>query len=170
MNVKLNFAVGSGTAVQSWTCKLCFNILRLDADLFSVASTTLGRPMMTPSRVTIPLPSMSQVSAHEVLDASSSPFYVGTIKLYTILGRIVSTVYSPWSPQVTSCDLERNENCSHSELSESEAVMTFDEELSDFEEGIATCLHWERGISTRISLQNETQYLLQRQSNVLRAR
>lgn len=168
--MKLNFVAGSGTAVPSWTCKLCFNILRLDADLFSVASTTLGRPMMTPSRVTIPLPSISQISVHEALDGSSSPFYVETIKLYTILGRIVSTVYSPWSPQVTIRDLERNEICSHRQLSGSEAVMTFDEELSDFEEGIATCLHWERGISTRISLQKETQHLLQRQSNVLRAR
>ena len=168
--MKLNFAAGSGTAVPSWTCKLCFSILRVVADLFSVASTTLGRPMMTPSQVTIPLPSMSQISVHEALDGSSSSFYVETIKLYIILGRIVSTVYSPWSPQVTMCDLERNENCSHRQLIGPEAVMTFDEELSDFEEGIATCLHWERGIKTRISLQKETQYILQRQSNVLRAR
>ena len=170
MNVRLNFAAESGTAVQSWTCRLRFNILRLDADLFSVASTTLGRPMMTPSRVTIPLPSISKTSVQEDLDGTSSPFYIETIKLYTILGRIVSTVYSPWSPQVATCDLERNENCSHSQLSESEAVMSFDEELSDFEEGIATCLHWERGISTRNSLRDESQHLLQRQSNVLHAR
>ena len=169
MDVKLNFAAESGTAVQSWTCRLCFNILRLDADLFSVASTTLGRPMMTPSQVTIPLPSMSQESVHEDLDDSSSPFYVETIKLYSILGRIVSTVYSPWSPQVASSDFERNENRSHIQLSEA-AVMSFDEELSDFEEGIATCLHWERGIGTRTSLRKGSQYLLQRQSNVLRAR
>lgn len=168
--MKLNFVAESGTAVQSWICRLRFIIPRLDANLFSVASTTLGRPMMTRSRVTIPLPSMSQNGMHEDLDGSSSPFYVETIKLYTILGRIVSTVYSPWSPQVASCDLERNENCSHSQLSGSEAVMSFDEELSDFEEGIATCLHWERGISTRNSLRDESQHLLQRQSNVLRAR
>ncbi|KFY78694.1 hypothetical protein V499_02187 [Pseudogymnoascus sp. VKM F-103] len=135
-----------------------------------VASTTLGRPMMTPSRVTIPLPSISKTSVQEDLDGTSSPFYIETIKLYTILGRIVSTVYSPWSPQLATCDLERNENCSHSQLSESEAVMSFDEELSDFEEGIATCLHWERGISTRNSLRDESQHLLQRQSNVLHAR
>lgn len=169
MDVKFNFAAESGTAVQSWTCRPLFNILRLGADLFSVASTTLGRPMMMPSQVTIPLPSMSQESVHEDLDGSSSPFYVETIKLYSILGRIVSTVYSPWSPQGASCDPERNENRSHIQLNEA-AVMSFDEELSDFEEGIVTCLHWKRGTSTRISLKKESQYLLQRQSNVLRTR
>ncbi|OBT65745.1 hypothetical protein VE03_03343 [Pseudogymnoascus sp. 23342-1-I1] len=135
-----------------------------------VASTTLGRPMMTPSRVTIPLPSTSVGSMHEDPDDSSSPFYVESIKLYSILGRIVSTVYSPWSPQGFSSDLEGKENYGYAQITESEAVMSFDEELSNFEEGIVTCLQWGKGTSTVDSLPNWPQHIIKRQTNVLRAR
>lgn len=166
--MKSSSVAGSGTAVRSWICRLFYIILVANADSFSVASTTLGRPMMTPGRITIPLPSMVvQGESGELEDAlSRSTFYVTAIRLYLILGKILSTVYSPWP----AADSEEEKNSHSIQPSDLDTIVSLDEELSIFEEGIETCLHWERGITMRDALPEGIRYIVQRQANVLHAR
>jgi hypothetical protein len=139
-----------------------------DTNSCSVASATLGRPMMTPCRITIPLPSMTaEGESGELEDALSwSTFYVATIKLYLILGKIISTVYSPW-PEADSGTGTTGDRIKSGNM---EAVISLDGELTIFEESVEACLHWERGITLRDSLPAGIRYIVQRQANVLHAR
>lgn len=139
-----------------------------DANSCSVASATLGRPMMTPCRITIPLPSMmAEGESGELEDAlSRSTFYVATIKLYLILGKILSSVYSPWP----EADSERGKTGSSIKSGDMEAVIFLDGELTIFEESVEACLHWVRGINLRDSLPAGIRYIVQRQASVLHAR
>lgn len=126
---------------------------------------------MTPCQATIPLPSVTpeDESLWEMdKPLSQFTFYVETIKLYLILGNILSRVYKPWSVQ--GSDFGRQENSSHVQATDLEAIMSLDEELSNFEDGIASYLHWERGINTRDSLSEHCQWIIRRQTNVLHAR
>lgn len=140
----------------------------LDANLCSVASATLGRPMMTPCKITIPLPSMTaEGESGELEDAlSRSTFYIATIRLYLILGKMLSTVYSPWP----EADSEMGATGNSMKLAGMEAVISLDRELTIFEESVEVCLHWERGMTLRDSLPAGIRYIIQRQANVLHAR
>jgi hypothetical protein len=129
--------------------------------------------MMTPCHVIIPLPSVTPED--ESFLEMDKPlfqftFYVETIKLYLILGRILSTIYKPWSVQGVYSDFERRENSSHTQPADLEVIMSFDDELSNFEDGIESYLHWERGIDIRDLLPERWQWIIRRQTNVLHAR
>src|SRR5689334_23149684 len=105
-----------------------------------VTSMTLGRPMMTPCHFTVPLPSHIDVDASiQVQDqvegsrtVSFLAFYVETIKLYQILGNVLTKVYKPWSVNTPSSDKD-TKDIQHKDL---EAIVSLDEELSNFEENI----------------------------------
>ncbi|PVH72451.1 hypothetical protein DL98DRAFT_502360 [Cadophora sp. DSE1049] len=137
-----------------------------------VASTTLGRPAMTPCQITIPLPSAT--AEDNMVDMnppiSQFAFYLETIKLYLILGKILSTVYKPWSFQGGNNCPDGSNKGSHVQYGDSEAIMPLDEELSYFEDEVTSYLHWERGITIRNSIAQPLQQIIQRQTNVLRAR
>lgn len=129
--------------------------------------------MMIPCQVTIPLPSVTQEDeslSEMARSVSQFTFYIETIKLYLILGKILSTVYKPWSGQGVNNDFESQESGDHAQPPDLEAIMSLDEDLSNFEDALAPYLHWERGINTRDSLPERYQWIIQRQTNVLYAR
>src|SRR5689334_15709882 len=124
--------------------------------LRSVPSMTLGRPMMTPYQRTIPMP--SPTDSDDFIDKNGETlsqvmFYVETINLYLILGKVLSNVYKPWAGQGES---DRTENYSpqHKDL---EVVMTLDEEMSSFEDCMTPWLHWEKGVPFRDALPKNQQ-------------
>lgn len=139
-----------------------------------VTSMTLGRPMMTPCHFTVPLPSHIDTDASDqAQDQSETPrtvsflaFYVETIKLYHILGTVLTKVYKPWSGHAPSSNREMKD-IQHNDL---EAIVSLDEELSNFEENIIPFLHWERGAHIRESLPESDLMVLRRQTNILQAR
>lgn len=125
--------------------------------------------MMTPYQRTIPIPSPTPVDEFFDLNGEKLPkvmFYVETINLYLILGKILSNVYKPWSGQG---DSDRS-GTTTPQKKDLEVVMSLDEEMSTFEDNMTSWLHWGRGASTRDSLQKKEQMVLQRQTNVLHAR
>ena len=66
---------------------------------------------MTPYHPTIPMPSPTGTDEGVRHDGEKLPyimFYVETINLYLILGKILTTVYKPWSGQVDSDRVETN--------------------------------------------------------------
>jgi hypothetical protein len=135
---------------------------------------TLGRPMMTPCHFTVPLPSHIDVDASiQVQDqvegsrtVSFLAFYVETIKLYQILGNVLTKVYKPWSVNTPSSDKD-TKDIQHKDL---EAIVSLDEELSNFEENIIPPLHWERDAHLRESLPESDLVVLRRQMNLLQIR
>ncbi|KAH8597630.1 fungal-specific transcription factor domain-containing protein [Bisporella sp. PMI_857] len=137
-----------------------------------VTSTTLGRPMMTPCEIIIPLPSVTpedESVLHQGNTLSYLTFYIETIKLYLILGRIISAIYKPWSVQGTNADARLNTTI-NTRVSDLEAIVSLDAELSTFEGSIAFYLHWERRRSMRDDLTEVSEWIIRRQGNVLHAR
>jgi hypothetical protein len=135
---------------------------------------TLGRPMMTSCHFTVPLPSHidddASVQVQDQLESSRTlsflAFYVETIKLYQILGNVLTKVYKPWSGNTPSSNRD-TKDIQHKDL---EAIVSLDEDLSNFEENIIPSLHWERGAHIRESLPESDVMVLRRQMNVLQVR
>jgi len=97
-------------------------------------------------------------------------FYVETIKLYLILSKIVSNIYKPWKIQNIGNVSQMKQDGSNERFSDLDAIMCLDEELSTFEDTLPAILHKIRGAETRASFPQQTQRLMQRQTNVLYAR
>lgn len=133
---------------------------------------------MTPWQITIPLPTTTEDD--EILDIDSISrvesrpsqvsFFGQTVKLFIIIGKILSKVYKPWSVQGAKHDFEEEGNKSHSKTVDLETVVSFEEEIANFEDNIPPWLHWERGIHIRESLTENQRLLLQKQTSLLQAR
>src|SRR6266536_584417 len=139
---------------------------------------TLGRPMMTPCQITVPLPTTTKDD--KILDLSDisqvqfcpsqMTFYIQAIKLYLILGKILLNVYKPWAAHGTNQDFDDEGSEPHSLTKDLETVMSLDEEISNFEDNIPSWLHWKRGINCRESLVENQRLMLLRQTSILHAR
>lgn len=150
-------------------CKYCsgLQLLKL-TKLLSVLSMTLGRPMSLSDAWPVKLP---RAIDDEYMDPGSliheqpshvfscTYFYICTIKLYKILGSILTNVYNLY-PALggNKAPTEQNEN------NPLDTLVKMDCELSDFESNIPPQLHWKRREGEEKSL------ILERQSNVLHAR
>lgn len=140
---------------------------------YRVASMTLGRPMMTHQH-NLPLPSSLYDEDFATWDNPSSneklslfTFYVETIKLYQLLGKVVTNVYKPWSAHATQDSSPRFTREPQNEIP---TIMLLAEELSHYEQDIPEALHWRDGQQLRNKLPGVPQTIIQRQSNVLHAR
>ncbi|KAJ5042853.1 uncharacterized protein L3040_004245 [Drepanopeziza brunnea f. sp. 'multigermtubi'] len=134
------------------------------------ASMTLGRPMMTPCQITIPLPSATEDEALRLNQPLSQfTFYNETIKLYFILGKSLSTLYGLWSSPGASNDNEKGSKSSEAQTPDSDSIISLDDELSNFEDTIPILLHWKTGNDTRASIPRQWQPMIEMQTNVLHA-
>jgi hypothetical protein len=87
------------------------------------------------------------------------------LKLYVTLAKILSNVYKPGPIQSGKNNL--------GEDSKSEGlntVMSLDEDISNFEDNLASWLHWEKGVRIRGILPENQRLLLSTQSKFLHAR
>ena len=134
---------------------------------------TLGRPMMTHQH-NLPLPSSlddedfaTYASDSGLKKLSMLTFYVETIKLYQLLGQVVTDVYKPWSAYSTQ---DSSWRAAREPQHDAHTIMLLAEELSDYEENISLTLHWQRGQQFRENLSEVPRSIIQRQSNILHAR
>lgn len=135
----------------------------------------LGRPMMTQQRtISLPLPSplADDFTTGEAVTGLQGPphvnFYRETIKLYQLLGRVVTEVYKPWSVKKTvEDDSARDLPAPNDEV---KSILYMSEELCKYEEDITPSLHWHRGQNLRDALPEAVRGTVQRQANVLHAR
>jgi hypothetical protein len=131
---------------------------------------TLGRPMMTPCQITIPLPSATEDEAIRLNQPLSQfTFYNETIKLYFILGKSLSTTYRPWSSLGASNDNEKGNKSSQAQTTDSDSIISLDDELSNFEDSVPILLHWKTGNDARTSIPRQWQPMVEIQTNVLHA-
>jgi hypothetical protein len=133
----------------------------------------LGRPMVAPCQISIPLPTTTEddkiLDTDIVSENTSRPspiIFLGEIvKLYITLAKILSNVYKPEPVQRANDDL--GEDGKSEGLN---TVMSLDEEISNFEDSMPSWLHWERGNRVREFLPENQRLLLSKQSNLLHAR
>lgn len=134
---------------------------------------TLGRPMMTHQH-DLPLPSSLYEEDFVNYDSRSRrekisflTFYVETIKLYQILGRVVADIYKPWSAYSMQ---DASGQPSRKHQNESQTIMSLAEDLCNYEDDISLPLHWDRGQQFRDELPDVPRAIIQRQVNILCAR
>jgi hypothetical protein len=134
-------------------------------------SMVLGRPMIAPCQITVPLPTTTEDDdildidiVSENMSRPSPIIFLGEIvKLYVTLAKILSNVYKPGQ--------RANDELGEDSKSEGlNTVMSLDEEVSNFEDNMPSWLHWERGIRVREFLPENQRMLLSKQSNLLHAR
>jgi hypothetical protein len=136
--------------------------------LLSVLSMTLGRPMSLSDEWPVQLPraidddymDSTSLICHQLPDVfSCTSFFICTIKLYKILGHILTNVYTlyptsgggrTFTEQIESSPLE--------------SLVKMDCALSNFESNLPPQLHWRQRKEGEINL------VLERQANVLHAR
>lgn len=134
----------------------------------SVLSMTLGRPMSLSDAWPAQLPraiddeymdSTSQLCEQPPGVFSCISFYICTIKLYKILGNILTNVYNLYPVLgINKSSTDQNEN------NPLDTLVKMDCALSEFESTIPPQLHWKQREGAERSLVSE------RQSNVLHAR
>ena len=132
----------------------------------------LGRPTISSYQLTIPLPITTDddecFNIEDLPEDAQRPshiiFLAESVKLYIILGKVLSTVYIPghMSTNDTSVKEGKSEGLN--------MIMLLDEEISNWEKTMPSWLHWERGIYVRSSLPESQRLLLSKQSNLLQAR
>lgn len=140
---------------------------------------TLGRPTMTPVHILIPQPSVleedrlpipSETATHFADQPTTISFYIESIKLYSILSKILANVYKPWSGTTTTFSQDtmdgHSKKASDSQI-DVRTLLSLDEEMSVFEESITPWLHWKRGVEMRSSMPYHARKTLERQSVVL---
>ncbi|KAH8804474.1 fungal-specific transcription factor domain-containing protein [Xylogone sp. PMI_703] len=130
-----------------------------------VVSMTLGRPMSLSDEWPVQLPRaiddryMESTSpiCHQPPDVfSRTSFFIQTIKLYKILGGILTSVYNPVSGGKTSVERALG--------SQLDTIVKMDCALSDFESNIPPELYWMN------KEEGEVPLVIERQTNVLHAR
>lgn len=128
--------------------------------------------MMTQQRtISVPLPCPlgdDFVAGEETAGLVGPPhviFYKEAIKLYHLLGRIVTEVYNPWSARAD--DAAKSIAAGNDEVG---SILDMSEELGECEENTAPILHWQRGQHLRDALPEAVRATVQRQANVLHAR
>lgn len=131
--------------------------------------------MMTQQRtISLPLPSplADDFITEDMVNGLESPphvnFYRETIKLYQLLGRVVTEVYKPWSAETTVED--DSARALPTPNDEVKSILYMSEELCKYEEDIVPGLHWHRGQNLRDALPEAVRGTVQRQANVLHAR
>ena len=134
---------------------------------------TLGRPMMTHLH-SLPLPSAFYDEDFLFYDGESGQekvsyisFYIETVKLYQILGRVVTDIYKPWSVDPFQDPTGHSISSSKDEIP---VITKLADEMSDYEENISPFLHWDRGQPFRHDLPDSERDIIQRQANILCAR
>lgn len=98
-------------------------------------------------------------------------FFIHTVRLYKILGKILTTVYNLWNP-MTAANNNHSSSKQHHKGSETgcdiSVLVSLDQELTDFEASIPPKLHWGPGLRERE--EDRTTPVYARQTNVLHAR
>jgi hypothetical protein len=126
---------------------------------------TLGRPMLLSDKWPVQLPrpiddryiDFTSAICHQPPDIfSRTYFFIHTIKLYKILGEILSSVYNTASGGEAPGE--------RAESSPLDAIVKMDCALSDFESNIPPELYWMNRKEGKVSS------ILERQTNVLHAR
>jgi hypothetical protein len=145
-----------------------FADLMLLTEELSVLSMTLGRPMSLSDAWPVQLPraiddkymNATSLICQQPSDVfSCTSFYICTIKLYKILGSILTNVYNLYPALGGGKTLTEQ-----SESNPLDTLVKMDCALSNFESSIPPQLHW------RQREDGEKTLVLERQSNVLHAR
>ncbi|KAI9776645.1 MAG: hypothetical protein M1839_009451 [Geoglossum umbratile] len=144
-----------------------------------VVSMTLGRPATTPYRSSVPLPTAIddeylEPGAYNCVqpadEFSRLNFFVEAIKLYKILGNILSSVYEPW---IDGAGRMGSDPAGFEHLQSSKGfdmIMSLDSALMRFQSEVPALLKSPNsGVSTS-KLNSEDPDTLKRQANVLHAR
>jgi hypothetical protein len=142
---------------------------------------TLGRPTSLSGAWPVQLPVAID---DEYMDATSVTgiqqpnnvfprisFFIHTIKLYDILGKILDTVYNLWSPVAAAnkMDASTKQQQKRSEMGcDPSTLIRLDQELTDFESQIQPELYW--GPTGRMHGDDPSTAVFKRQTNVLQAR
>jgi hypothetical protein len=140
---------------------------------------TLGRPATTPLRSSVPLPAAIddeylEPGAYNCVQPANEfsriNFFVEAIKLYKILGSILSSVYEPWIDDTGRMGLD-TAGFEHLQSSKGfDMIMSLDSALMGFHSEVPTLLKSPKsGVSTA-KLNSEDPDTLKRQANVLHAR
>ena len=133
-----------------------------------ITGMTLGRPMVASGLSDVPLPAAvddqyveSGLCEQPDNSISRNMFYVQTLKLYNVMGEILTQVYKPWedAKQNAQSGFERPRN------SPINVVIDLEYALSDFESNLPPQLHWDRS-----GMENGEPTYLERQRNVLHTR
>jgi hypothetical protein len=142
---------------------------------------TLGRPTSLSDAWPVQLPTAVDdeymdasfvISSHQPSDVFPRiSFFIHTIRLYKILGKILTTVYNLWSPAAAANKMYPSSE-QHQRGPETgcdiSTLVCLDQELADFEADIPPELHWR--LTQRTREENTTTAVYERQTNVLHAR
>lgn len=111
-----------------------------------------GRPCLSSRKSSVTLPGLldEEVSTPRSTDsqdyataASTTAFFVETIKLYKILDRILGTIYDPWKEsEAANRDQEGSEERAKEFSQQIAIILELDGDLDRFEEEMAECMHW----------------------------
>lgn len=123
---------------------------------------TYGRPSMTAHLKSVPLPGNYHLKTRqETEEYSLATFYVSTIKLYSILDRILADIYKAWRGQSRESTLEGKEP-------ELDIIVQLENQLLQYKFNVPPPLRW-TGKSTLAS-ETSDHSILNRQRNVLHLR
>jgi hypothetical protein len=75
--------------------------------------------------------------------------YVETIKLYHLLGKVVTEIYKPYPNSMQS---RSSASYRQTEGGDIEAILTMDDHLEKFQNEISRLLHWKKGQRLRAAL------------------
>lgn len=114
---------------------------------------TFGRPTMTTHIQNVPLPCLLE----EVNDTTDPPsieqptrmaYFVQSVRLSTVLEKILDKVYQPWRNKSGSNDILSQRH----EFSNFDTITDLDSQLAEFEESVPTFLSWTKPESQDTSL------------------
>lgn len=125
---------------------------------------TFGRPTMVTHASNVPLPSLAEeIDNANTLPSCEEPsrmeYFLQSIRLSTILEKILVQVYQPWRSK--SRGDETNAEDHH--CSNFDTIIDLDSELTCFESSVPKCLSWTAEAGTP----NSASDILLRQRNVI---
>lgn len=109
---------------------------------------TLGRPTMTTHASGVPVPLLADDTMEN--DGDTSPninqqtpteetYFVQSIRLSTVLERILNRVYQPWMRKSARDDLQ-----SHDSRQSFDTIVDLDSQLAEFEADLPVSLNWNK--------------------------
>jgi hypothetical protein len=117
-----------------------------------IVSMTLGRPTMTTHASNVPVPCIADDtieggggrSPNASQEAPTKmTYFVQSIKLSTVLERILNRVYQPWMRKPASDGLQP-----HDFHQSFDTIIDLDSQLADFEADVPFFLNWNRSLSS----------------------
>ncbi|KAL6247266.1 hypothetical protein RBB50_005611 [Rhinocladiella similis] len=166
-----NPQAGKGTApfASEMRRRVWYGCVTLDA----VVSMTLGRPLMLSTPGSVPLP--RAIDDHYLDRSNGQPtgflstveFFVQSVKLYVMLGQVVSQIYVPAPGSLQSSQASR-QRADFADFGDFAFVQRMDADIAAFEADIPRHLHWERGRDLPPGLYNANVFKMQ--ASVLYAR